>query len=255
MRLSTVAVFAFLCASAFAQKPTPAQQQQSLDTAREIAIHYTSKLPDFLCTEDVSRSDRTSPTNIQVDRLTIQLSYNDQKEHYKLIAINGNKTQQSFESLSGMISGGEFGSLLRNVFDVSSAAQFQWKDNISLRKHAAVVYLYKIARANSHYQLGYRNPSGEITAASAGFHGEVTLDAQTSHVLRLTATADDMPKDSNILASSFEVDYDETDVASKKYLLPSRSQAHMERGYRQIGNVITYGAYRKFEADSTITFK
>src|SRR5580704_18431706 len=120
--LIIAALGSLLCIPAAAQRPTPEEQRHTLDTAREIATHYSSKLPDFICNENVERTDRTSATNIKVDRLTIQLSYFGQKEKYKLLTINGTKTDQSFESLDGLISAGEFGSLLLGVFDPSSAA-------------------------------------------------------------------------------------------------------------------------------------
>jgi hypothetical protein len=82
----------------------------------------------------------------------------------------------------------------------------------------------------------------------------VALDSETSRVLRLTATADDIPKDSRIFQSSVEVDYDFVDVAGHSYLLPSRSNSHMEKSYRQITNVVNFVDYRKFEVDSSIDF-
>jgi hypothetical protein len=103
--------------------------------------------------------------------------------------------------------------------------------------------------------LGRRNVSGSMVEMAAGYHGEVFLDSEANRVLRLTAGADDIPKESGILQSSVEVDYDFIDVAGRSYLLPSRSEAHMERPYRQIGNVVSFVDYRKFETDSTISFK
>jgi hypothetical protein len=202
----------------------------------------------------VERTDRTSPTNIKVDRLTVQLSYFGQKEQYKLLTINATRTNQSFESLDGLISGGEFGSLLLGVFDPASAADFAWKASTDLRKHHAAVYTYLIVRAKSHYMLGARAAAGNLVAAAAGYHGEVILDGETSRVLRVSASADDIPSASEILQSSVEVDYDFIDVAGRNYLLPSRSESHMERKYRQIANVVNFAGYRKFEADSTIDF-
>jgi hypothetical protein len=237
-----------------AQRPTPEEQRRTLDTARDIAIHYSRKLPDFICTEQVERTDSTSPTNIKVDRLTIQLSYFGQKEKYKLVAMNGNRTQQPLESLDGLITGGEFGSLLLGVFDPSSSADFQWKASSNIRKHRAAVYTYRVARAKSHYMLGHRAENGNMVSEAAGYHGEVVLDSETARVLRLTAYADDIPKESGILLSSVEVDYDFIAVAGHSYLLPSHSEARMERSYRKIANGVTFVDYRKFAADSTIDF-
>jgi hypothetical protein len=252
--LILAALGSLLCMPAAAQRPTPDEQKHTLDTAREIAIHYTGKLPDFICTGQVERTDRTSQTNIKVDRLTIQLTYFGQKEKQKLVAMNGNKTQQPLESLEGLITGGEFGSLLLGVFDPSSSADFQWKESSTIRKRRANVFTFRIARANSHYILGHRAENGKMVEAAAGYHGEVSLDSETSRVLRLTASADDIPKDSGIFQSSVEVDYDSVEVAGHSYLLPSHSTSHMEKSYRQIANTVTFTDYRKFEVDSSIDF-
>jgi hypothetical protein len=252
--LIIAALGSLLCMPAAAQKPTLEEQRRTLDTARDIAISYSGKLPDFTCTEQVQRTDRTSPTNVKTDRLTIQLSYFGQKEKQKLVAMNGSRTERPLESLDGLITGGEFGSLLLGVFDPSSSADFQWKESSNIRKHRAAVYTYRIARARSHYLLGHRVETGKMEEAAAGYHGEVVLDSETSRVLRLTASADDMPKDSGILQSSVEVDYDFVAVAGHTYLLPSHSEAHMERSYRQITSAVTFASYRKFEVDSTIDF-
>lgn len=243
-----------LCLPAAAQRPTPEEQKHTLDTAREVAVHYTGKLPDFICTEQVERSDRFSQTNIKVDRLTIQLTYFGQKEKQKLIAMNGQKTQQSLQSLDGLITGGEFGSLLLGVFDPSSSADFQWKESSTIRKRPANIYTFRIARANSHYMLGRRAADGKMVDAAAGYHGEVALASGSGHVLRLTASADDIPKDSGIFQSSVEVDYDFVDVAGHSYLLPSHSSSHMEESYRQISNAVTFVGYRKFAVDSAVDF-
>ncbi|HLK69443.1 MAG TPA: hypothetical protein VKU19_38695 [Bryobacteraceae bacterium] len=252
--LTLAALGSLLCIPAAAQRPTPDEQRHTLDTARDIAIHYTSKLPDFICTEQVMRTDRVNAANVKTDRLTIQLSYFGQKEKQKLVSLNGSKTTQRLESLDGLITGGEFGSLLLGIFDPSSAADFQWKESSTVRKRRAAVYTYRIARAHSHYIVGHRSASGNMLEAAAGYHGEVVLDSETSRVLRLTASADDIPKDSGILQSSVEVDYDFIDVAGHSYLLPSRSESHMERAYRQIANSVTLVDYKKFEVDSTIDF-
>lgn len=252
--VTIAALGALLSLPAAAQRPTPDEQRRTLDTAREIAIHYTSKLPDFLCTEQVERTDTTGPANVKVDRLTIQLSYFGQKEKQKLVAMNGSKTDQPVASLEGLITGGEFGNLLLGVFDPSSAADFQWKEATTLRKHRAAIYTYRIARAKSHYMVGGRADSGNLVSAPAGYHGEVVLDSETSRVLRLTASADDIPKESGIIQSSVEVDYDFMNVAGHSYLLPAHSTSRMERSYRKISNVVSFVDYRKFEAESTISF-
>jgi hypothetical protein len=256
--LTYATLSAVFCISAAGQKPTPEQQRQTLDTARDIAIHYAGKLPSFICNEQVERTDQLQRagqlTVFHSDHLIIQLSYAGQKEHYKLASINGSPATQPLSSLNGIITGGEFGSLQLGVFDPSSAADFQWKETTTLRKHRAAVYTYRIARANSHYMLGGRLDDGKLAPVAAGYRGEVVLDRDTSRVLRLTTDADDIPKETGIAASSAQVDYDFVDVAGGKHLLPSHSNSRMEHGDRKLGNVVTYTAYHKFEVDSAIDF-
>jgi hypothetical protein len=95
--------------------------------------------------------------------------------------------------------------------------------------------------------LGSRLEDGKLASVAAGYHGEVLLDQDTSRVLRLTADADDIPKETGITASSVQMDYDFVDVAGGEHLLPSHSDSRMEHGDRKRGNVVTYTAYHKFE--------
>ena len=244
-----------LCTLAPAQKPSPEEQRRTVDAAREIALDYTGALPDFICTEMVQRMETVaSARNTTTDKLTIQLTYFGQKEKYKLIAINGTPATQSLESLAGLISGGEFGTALLRVFDPSSMAAFEWKRSSSIRQRRTAVYTYHVARPKSHYVLGYRNDAGEMVQATAGYHGEVDLDSETLEVLRVTTIADDIPKESRILESSVELDYDLADVAGRRYLLPARADSTLARGFRTLRNLVTFTGYRKFEAESTIDF-
>jgi hypothetical protein len=48
--------------------------------------------------------------------------------------MNGKPIQKRLDSLDGLITGCEFGSLLLGVFDPSSAADFQWKESSTIRK-------------------------------------------------------------------------------------------------------------------------
>src|SRR5271168_3317569 len=99
--LTIAALYSLLSIPAAAQRPTPEQQKHTLDTARDTAIHYAGKLPDFICTEDVTRIDSFGSRVVKSDKLTIQLSYYGQKEKQKLVTMNGQPTQQRLDSLEG----------------------------------------------------------------------------------------------------------------------------------------------------------
>jgi hypothetical protein len=57
---------------------------------RQIALHYSGTLPDFICTEMVQRANvLAGARSATKDRLTIQLSYFGQQEKYKVVAVDG----------------------------------------------------------------------------------------------------------------------------------------------------------------------
>jgi hypothetical protein len=237
-----------------AQTPAPNDHQRMLDTARELALQANNSLPDFICSEAVQRTIVVGSVNHTLtDRLTIAVTYFGQKEQYKLVAINGAKTEQPLESLAGIITGGEFGSVLLRLFDAAAKADFQWKRSATVRGQNTAVYAFRVARANSRYVLGYRNDKGDALHATAGYHGEIYLDS-ANRVIRLTNTADDIPKDSGIFESSMQVDYDFVDIGGQRYLLPTRAENRMNGMYQIQSNVITFSGYHKFEATSTIDF-
>ena len=251
MRCSSVMCVLGLVLCTAAQKPTPEEQQRILETARHAALAYGDRLPDFICTETVQRFEKMATLRSLTDSLTIQLTYFGHKEDYKLIAINESRTERSYESLDGLISGGEFGTLLLRIFERSSAADFEWKGWSNVRGQRVAVFSYRIPLNRSHYELGYRD-AGRLVTETAGYHGEVLLQGET--VLRFKAIADDIPKGSGILQSSVEVDYEFTDVAGRNYMLPVHAVARMTRGHRELMNIVAFVGYRKFEADSTIEF-
>lgn len=246
-----IALSLLLSLATASQRPSPDAQKLVIDAAREIAIHYSAQLPNFICTEKVARNDTSRTLE---DHLTIQLSFFGQKEKYKLVARNGFPSTQQIESLGGLITGGEFGSLLLGVFDPSASAEFQWKSASNLRKRPVNIYTYRIARASSHYVVGGRVAGGSMAETTAGYHGDIFIDNETSRVLRFTAYADDIPREFGMLKSSVEVDYDFVNIAGQSYLLPSHSYSNMERGHRKMSNSIAFVDYKKFEAETNIDF-
>src|SRR5579862_4439792 len=84
-----------------AQRPAAEEQQHILATARELALRYAGNLPNFICTESMLRTQTSGPRSNEVDKLTIELTYFNQREEYKVTAIDGNRTQKSLDSIGG----------------------------------------------------------------------------------------------------------------------------------------------------------
>jgi VWFA-related protein len=254
MRLVALIVFA-ACFTVPAQQQLSEEQAHLLNVARATAIRYGASLPSFICEESVERAEVVRQHYATSDKLSIELTF-DRAERYKLTAINGNRTDKSLDSIGGLISGGEFGSLMLRVFQPSSAADFEWKSWSTLRNHRTAVFTYRVPRPRSHYLVGYRTDYGRWISAVAGYRGEVTLDAEVEpgRVLRLTAEAYDIPGELHILRSTMAVDYDFVDISGREVYLPVRSETYFDREERHSHNLIRFSNYRKFETDSNVTF-
>jgi hypothetical protein len=87
-----------------------AEQRNAIELAAQKAAAYTSHVPDFLCTQVVDRTENRAKAGWKPrDILTIQLSYANHAESYRLTAVNNRPTKLTYESIGGAVSGGEFG--------------------------------------------------------------------------------------------------------------------------------------------------
>jgi len=241
----------------FAAPPAPTQEEllAAIHHARVYALNYTARLPDFLCNENVERfEDLAGKGNWnKKDVLGVKLGYLDHVEEYRLTTFNGHATTQTFQSVRGAWSQGEFGSMMLEVFDPSSHAQFRWDHWTHLRKRATQVYSYRIQKNVSHYKLAYGTapiPDQVIV----GLEGLVYLDGESSDIVRLTNRAVDIPLDFPVRQAITVLDYAPQDVGGKQFVLPLHAEVRMGTGYVHTKNEVTFSGFRKFQGESTITF-
>ena len=215
---ASFAVVVLFAASRAGQTPVNAEQTGLLEEARQTALNYSKWLPDFICTEVIHRYEAYGPTGKfrSTDILTLQLSYFQLHEEYRLVARDNHATRQGLESVAGALTEGEFGSSLRLIFHPDSKAEFNFKEWNTIGDHRAAVYTYRVNRANSHFEL--RLPTDSVIA---GYHGQVYIDAATHLVLRIEEVID-VPEGSPLQYSSHTGNYDFVNVSGRPYLLPAR---------------------------------
>ena len=168
-------------------EPTPQEQASIIAEARKIALDYSSSLPNFICTEVISRYMDTKGKDswkLQ-DTLTVDLSFFKQREDYKLLAINNRPTYKSYESAGGQVSEGEFGSILGEVFQASSKTDFVWDHWTTLRKRPAHVFFFRVTIFDSNFTLEFRTRLGTRKVVT-GARGFVYVDRDTHQVMRIT---------------------------------------------------------------------
>ena len=252
--LMSCAVLAWCAALAWGQRPSDADSAALLEKGRQKALDYAQSLPDFVCAEIIQRyaasawGAKLGPW-VYTDTLTVKLSYSQRTEGHKLELIDGKPTNRKFEDLGGETSSGEFGGILRTVFDPASQAAFDWDSSKKARNRRIAVYQYAVPAARSPYYVRHRK-----TTAIVGLHGTVEIDSETGEVWRLVAIAYDIPQYVDVQFFSSTVEYALASVAGRNYLLPGRSETEMHSTEMWTRNKMEFRNYRKFSADSTIDF-
>ena len=232
--------------------PGPEEQDRIIKAASEYALNYTKQLPDFICTQVTRRY--YDPTGLEFwrssDVITARLSYFEQKENYKLTMINGRLTDKAYDSIDGATSTGEFGSMMREIFEPGTDATFRWERWATLRGKRAHVYSYLVAQPRSRWRIDYEKRL-DITP---GYKGLIYIDRDTEMVMRITLEAVDIPATFPVQQASTVLDYDYTDIAGNEYMLPLKAVVRMREGKNLVKNEVEFRLYRKFAAEATVTF-
>ena len=169
--------------------------------------------------------------------------------------MNGQPTTLQYISQDiGVAATGEFGGMLKRIFDPASQASFHWESWKRPRKHRIAVYGYVVAKDHSRFFVERGSPSGEKHRAVVGFHGTVEIDTETGDVLHFDYTADGIPTAVALTRSATSVDFDRVDIGGNPYILPVRSETELEGPNLALKNASEFRAFGKFGASSTVDF-
>jgi len=234
--------------------PAPSSEDQAkvISEARDLALSYTKRLPDFICLQVTRRY--ADPSGLEMfhlmDTVAERLSYFEQKEEYKLISVNGTLSNTDRDKLGGATSSGEFGTMLREIFMHSTEAEFQWERWAKLRGKICHVYSYQVRQSKSKWHISWQRQLEIIPA----YKGLIYIDRDVPMVMRVTLEAINMPPSFPIQEARTMLDYDFTDIAGSQFLLPLRSEMRMRESRLLVKNQVEFRNYRKFGAEATITF-
>jgi hypothetical protein len=231
--------------------PSAEEQKEVLEKAREYALGYSKRLPDFFCLQVTRRY--IDPSGLEFwrlgDTITTKLSYFEQKEDYKVMTINGRMTDVPYQKLDGSTSSGEFGSMMRELFERNTQTRFEWQRWGTLRGKRNHVYEYFVAQPNSKWTVSYQRTQ----MTTPGYRGLVYVDRDTFEVTKITLEAD-MPPSFPIQMATTSLDYDTIEISGNKFMLPLRAEVRMRSGKDLIKNEVEFRMYRKFGTDSSIKF-
>jgi hypothetical protein len=184
--------------------------------------------------------------------MTERLSYFDHREEYKTVTVNDVVSNVDARKLGRSLSRGEFGSMLREIFDRNSRTDFDWARWTGLRGRWIYVFSFRVPLETSKYTVEYDNGAQRIVA---GYHGEIFIDKATNTVVRIKMHGD-VPPTFPVQGIYQQLDYDYTKIGDQTFLLPlnSEMQAKMDGGKHLVRNTIDFRHYEKFSADAVIKF-
>jgi hypothetical protein len=139
-------------------------------------------------------------------------------------------------------------------------------ENRRNEKKAGGISLSRTAEAISLCVAFHAHGNGEASQPT-GYHGEVTIDADSGTILSLTVQAD-LPFGSPVLRGDIEVEYESVEIGGKTYTCPVRSVSisldaeglgglgpynafnHLPQIPYAFLNDVTFGEYHLFRSNS-----
>jgi hypothetical protein len=245
-----------------APPPTSVEQAAIIDHAREYALSYSQRLPDFICTQVTRRYGAAAPGTRAggradsdpsyqlLDTLTSRLSYFEQKEDKKLVLQNNTLTAQDYKTLGGATTTGEFGSMMKDIFEHATQARFEWDHWGTLRSRLAMVFAYHVAQEHSQWHINFDRRLDIVPA----YHGLIYVDNKTREILRVTLVAEGIPADFPVKVADTTLDYADQDISGHTFLLPYTSRTIMSAEGYLTRNDDEFRLYRKYQVESELKF-
>ncbi len=253
---------------AAAVRPSEAEAREVLEQARKITLAAKGGMPDFVVKQLITRSSALGQTkNWRVrDNLTVAVSYREQEgEKYKLLRVNGvapppqdERERGDYMQAGGTSSSGEFVSMLVELFDPVSQAEFKAVDTDTIRGRRAIVYEYAVKQAHSKQTLTVTDAVLPADSVVVGYRGRVWIDRESFRVLRNENISTDIPAGFPITAASNTIDYDWVTISDQKYLLPVDAEVELatsspnQRQSSETRNKIRFRNYQKFGTEVKI---
>ena len=238
-----------------AAEPSIPAEDSLITKARSAAESFSETLPAYVCQEFMARfaSVTSKPDWRALDVVTTDLVYEDAKESYRNLKINGKPVKQGMEELSGAWSTGEFGTMLRDLLSPYTAARFTMRKQTSIQGRAAVVFDYSVDRENSHWQVRVASQSIE-----PAYRGAVWVDKETARLLRIEMEAVGLPDAFPLDKVESAADYGFVRLGTMtQFLLPVHAETlSCQRGTSNCSrNQIDFRNYHKYTGESSITFE
>ena len=234
-------------------KPAPEPRRDPhIEKARAQALKFTENLPNFICRQIVARyqSLATSPPDWQAqDVVEADLVFFDGQEDYQNIKVGYKLVKKKMDELDGTWSTGEYGTVLRNLFEPGTLAEFRFRGLQMTSGRVGRRYDFRVERSRSNWEA--RAASDSYMPA---YKGSISIDQKTHRTLRIEMEAMHLPPDFAISSLEMTVEYGLVLIGSQYCLLPVHSEniGCFRYSSRCTLNKIDFRNYRKFTSESTV---
>jgi len=226
-----------------------------IDQARDAAFSFSETLPNYVVKQLTNRyatnnSGRGRTSWQPLDIVTTDLIYEDGKERYTNVMVNGKPTK--YIEQTGSWSEGEFASMLQAILAPNTNADFRNQKQVTIMNRASYRYDYTVEQARSTWTL---HADGQTVTPS--YTGSIWIDKATYRVLRIEIAARNLPRDFPLDTAESSIDYDFVMIGEQKVLLPAQADSlSCSRGSPDCTkNHTEFHNYKKYGADSNITFE
>lgn len=233
----------------------PANADDVIDQAREEAFSFSETLPNYVVKQVTNRyqtgAARGGKTSWQpLDIVTTDLIYEDGKERYTNILVNGKPTK--YIEQTGSWSEGEFASMLQAILAPGTNADFRNQRSVTYSNRTAWRYDYTVEQPRSTWTL---HADGQTYKPS--YTGAIWVDKATYRVLRIEIAARNLPRNFPLDTAESSIDYDFVMIGDQKVLLPAHAESlSCVRGTADCTrNTTDFRNYKKYGAESSITFE
>jgi hypothetical protein len=229
-------------------------KKELIERARHWALSFTDTLPNYVCQQFTTRYLRVPGSRnwVAKDIVSANVVYEQGKEDYRNIAINGKPINKRMEDLPGSWSTGEFGTTLRSLFHPGRRAEFTYVKQSQMNGVSTWVYDYTVRREYSDWRIMLGSQS--IIPA---YTGRVWIDASTAGVMRIEMSATNIPPEFPLDQVEASNDYGLVRLATAdQYLLPTHAETlSCERGSPICSrNTIDFRNYHKYSGEANIVF-
>jgi hypothetical protein len=254
------------------------QTRALLAKIAEYASGYLSTLPNMSCTETTRfassghefgiRGSRKAQAKLSdgwrlEDTVVEDLDYYEGEETYHTRKLNGAPETRPLTLLRASYSRGEFGTILAMTFDPSSQARFEWDHWENPAGRRVAVFGYAVGRAHSQYSVCCAE-TGSITVNGvshsrrkswiSAYAGFVYAEAETGSIVRFTFRDVDIPEQYNLQQNRNLLEYSTVTLGGKSFWVPVRAVHFTRREQGRTRDEIEFANYRKFGAESNISF-